>query len=152
MDEPPLVAEEPAVANGMGVTEIAGEDSVEEAVEEMMTAEAHSEDDEDSFPVLKNGEAAPPPPIAAPVVAMAEPRTVPAANGAALPVIVDERLAGLEERVNELSDAKERLERQVAAQSEELRVQRAAIARTQRVLRTVVRPEDEATEPVPKVS
>ena len=77
---------------------------------------------------------------------------MPANNGAAVPVMVDERLSGLEERVNDLADAKERLERQVAAQSEELRVQRAAIARTQRVLRTVVRPEDEASEPVPKVS
>ena len=41
-----------------------------------------------------------------------------------------------------------RLERQVAAQSEELRVQRAAIARTQRALRTLSRGEEEkATEP-----
>jgi hypothetical protein len=36
----------------------------------------------------------------------------------------------------------------VAAQSEELRVQRAAIARTQRALRTMTRgDEDKATEP-----
>jgi hypothetical protein len=47
-------------------------------------------------------------------------------------------------------DAKDRLERQVSAQTEELRVQRAAIARTQRVLRTVVRPDDEPSEPVLK--
>ena len=60
------------------------------------------------------------------------------------------RLAHLETRLEEVVDAKERLERHVAAQTEELRVQRAAIARTQRVLRTVVKPEDVATEPVAK--
>jgi hypothetical protein len=47
-------------------------------------------------------------------------------------------------------DAKDRLGRQIAAQTEELRVQRAAIARTQRVLRDLTRPGDEATEPIPK--
>ena len=60
------------------------------------------------------------------------------------------RLAHLETRLEEVVDAKERLERHVAAQTEELRVQRAAIARTQRVLRTVVKPDDLATEPAPK--
>jgi hypothetical protein len=49
-----------------------------------------------------------------------------------------------------VADAKERLERHVAAQTEELRVQRAAIARTQRVLRAVVKPEDVPSEPAPK--
>jgi len=64
---------------------------------------------------------------------------------------LDRRLALLEQRLEEVIDAKDRLERQVSAQTEELRVQRAAIARTQRVLRTVVRPEDEqASEPVLK--
>jgi hypothetical protein len=59
------------------------------------------------------------------------------------------RVAHLERRIEELVDARERLERQVAAQTEELRVQRAAIARTQRVLRTVApRTEDESSEPV----
>ncbi|HEU4428446.1 MAG TPA: hypothetical protein VFT98_06800, partial [Myxococcota bacterium] len=56
---------------------------------------------------------------------------------------LDRRLALLEQRLEEVIDAKDRLERQVSAQTEELRVQRAAIARTQRVLRTVVRPEDD---------
>jgi hypothetical protein len=62
----------------------------------------------------------------------------------------ERRLAHLERRIEELVDARERLERQVAAQTEELRVQRAAIARTQRVLRTVApRSEDESSsEPV----
>jgi hypothetical protein len=63
---------------------------------------------------------------------------------------LERRLAHLETRLEEVVDAKERLERHVAAQTEELRVQRAAIARTQRVLRTVVKPEDLATEPIPK--
>jgi hypothetical protein len=63
---------------------------------------------------------------------------------------LDRRLAHLETRLEEVVDAKERLERHVAAQTEELRVQRAAIARTQRVLRTVVKPDDLATEPVAK--
>jgi hypothetical protein len=58
------------------------------------------------------------------------------------------RLEGLESRLTESDEARERLERQVAAQSEELRVQRAAIARTQRALRSLSRSEeDQATEP-----
>ena len=60
----------------------------------------------------------------------------------------EQRIATLESRLEEVSEAKERLERQVAAQTEELRVQRAAIARTQRAVRNLNRPEDEApTEP-----
>jgi len=56
----------------------------------------------------------------------------------------------LERRLEQLAEARERLERQVAAQTEELRVQRAAIARTQRVVRTLTKGEDLATEPVPR--
>ncbi|MBW2241224.1 MAG: hypothetical protein JRH01_04500 [Deltaproteobacteria bacterium] len=63
----------------------------------------------------------------------------------------DRRIAHLENRLEEVVDAKERLERQVSAQTEELRVQRAAIARTQRVLRTIARPEEESNEPAPKL-
>jgi hypothetical protein len=63
---------------------------------------------------------------------------------------LEQRIAQLEERLEEMTDEKDRLGRQVAAQTEELRVQRAAIARTQRVLRDLARPGDEATEPVPK--
>ena len=63
---------------------------------------------------------------------------------------LERRLARLEERMEEVVDEKERLGRQVAAQTEELRVQRAAIARTQRVLRDLTRPADEPTEPAPK--
>ena len=71
-----------------------------------------------------------------------------------LPQMVREmqrRGAALEGRIDELVDARDRLERQVAAQTEELRVQRAAIARTQRAVRNLARPEDagddEPTEP-----
>ena len=62
----------------------------------------------------------------------------------------ERRIAHLERRIEELVDARDRLERQLAAQTEELRVQRAAIARTQRVLRTVApRSEDDSSgEPV----
>jgi len=58
------------------------------------------------------------------------------------------RVEGLETRLEEAVDARERLERQVAAQTEELRVQRAAIARTQRAVRNMSAPvEDTPTEP-----
>jgi hypothetical protein len=61
---------------------------------------------------------------------------------------LERRIATLEARLDESNEAREKLERQVAAQSEELRVQRAAIARTQRALRTMTRgDEDKATEP-----
>jgi hypothetical protein len=75
----------------------------------------------------------------------------PIASGGLNLAELERRLALLEQRLEEVIDAKDRLERQVSAQTEELRVQRAAIARTQRVLRTVVRPEDDqASEPVLK--
>ncbi len=61
-----------------------------------------------------------------------------------------DRVQELERRLEQLADARERLERQVAAQTEELRVQRAAIARTQRVVRSITKGEELATEPVPK--
>jgi len=58
------------------------------------------------------------------------------------------RMAALETKLEEANEARERLERQVAAQSEELRVQRAAIARTQRALRSMSRSDDDkASEP-----
>jgi hypothetical protein len=61
---------------------------------------------------------------------------------------LERRMGQLEAKLAEANEARERLERQVAAQSEELRVQRAAIARTQRALRTMSRgDEDKATEP-----
>ncbi len=78
-----------------------------------------------------------------------EPPAPRAAGGLSLGEL-ERRIAHLETRLEEVIDAKDRLERQVSAQTEELRVQRAAIARTQRVLRGVVRPEDEPSEPVLK--
>jgi hypothetical protein len=61
----------------------------------------------------------------------------------------ERRIAHLEKRMEELGEAKDRLERQIAAQTEELRVQRAAIARTQRVLRSIApKGDDEPSEPV----
>ncbi len=63
---------------------------------------------------------------------------------------VQQRLANLESRLDQSIKAREQLEQQVAAPSEELRVQRAAIARTQRALRGMARPEEDATEPALK--
>ncbi len=61
------------------------------------------------------------------------------------------RVGDLETRLEDAVDAKERLERQVAAQTEELRVQRAAIARTQRAVRNMSQSvEDTPTEPAPR--
>jgi len=61
---------------------------------------------------------------------------------------LERRLAHMEARLDESNEARERLERQVETQAEELRVQRAAIARTQRAVRSLNRPdEDQATEP-----
>jgi hypothetical protein len=80
-----------------------------------------------------------------------DPHASPGAGGGDVARLVQElerRVAQMETRLDESIDARERLERQVAAQSEELRVQRAAIARTQRALRTINRSEDDqATEP-----
>lgn len=61
----------------------------------------------------------------------------------------ERRIAHLEKRIEELAEGKDRLERQVAAQTEELRVQRAAIARTQRVLRSIApKGDEEPSEPL----
>ncbi|MHC4410533.1 MAG: hypothetical protein ACYS0F_16205, partial [Planctomycetota bacterium] len=88
----------------------------------------------------------------APVVDLGE-TDAPALGGDVMRVVeeLERRMGQMETRLEKVVDAKERLERQVSAQTEELRVQRAALARTQRVLRNVSRPEDEATEPAPKV-
>lgn len=63
------------------------------------------------------------------------------------------KLKGLEDQVNAFTAARERLEAQIKSQSEELRVQRAAIARTQRVVRSLASAEDDmpaSAEPAPK--
>jgi hypothetical protein len=91
--------------------------------------------------------------VATPVPAAVSPRPEPspvAAQAGQISAEVERRVAELERRLEQLTEARERLERQVAAQTEELRVQRAAIARTQRVVRTIAKTEDMATEPVPR--
>jgi hypothetical protein len=61
---------------------------------------------------------------------------------------LERRVAAVESKLDEAVESRERLERQVAAQTEELRVQRAAIARTQRAVRNLTRTEEELpTEP-----
>ena len=81
----------------------------------------------------------PPPPSAA---------AAPGGDVAAILADLQRRIGQLESKLEAQAEARERLERQVAAQSEELRVQRAAIARTQRALRSMSRAdEDKATEP-----
>jgi hypothetical protein len=85
-----------------------------------------------------------------PVVSPAHDSSPVAAQVGQISAEVERRVAELERRLEQLTEARERLERQVAAQTEELRVQRAAIARTQRVVRTIAKTEDMATEPVPR--
>lgn len=63
---------------------------------------------------------------------------------------LEQRIAQLEQRLEGAADSRERIERALVAQNEELRVQRAAIARTQRVLRSIAKPEEMAMEPVPR--
>jgi len=94
--------------------------------------------------------AAPPPePTPAP-----EPAQTPFPGIAAAPVAapdsaaertlseIERRLRHIETRIEEMADSRERLDRQLAAHTEELRVQRSAIARAQRVLRNLTRPDD----------
>ena len=57
---------------------------------------------------------------------------------------LEEKVASLQVRLEEAIDSREGIERQMAAQNEELRVQRAAIARTQRAVRNISRPEGES--------
>jgi hypothetical protein len=87
---------------------------------------------------------------AAPAIAQAFEPSRAVSQGAQISAEVERRVTELERRLEQLTEARERLERQVAAQTEELRVQRAAIARTQRVVRTIAKTEDMATEPVPR--
>jgi septal ring factor EnvC (AmiA/AmiB activator) len=87
-------------------------------------------------------------PPAARMGGSAAPSAAPSPDIARMLQEFERRIATLEARLDESNEAREKLERQVAAQSEELRVQRAAIARTQRALRTMTRgDEDKATEP-----
>nr|MCS5635253.1 hypothetical protein [Myxococcota bacterium] len=56
----------------------------------------------------------------------------------------EEKIRDLQEQLEEAVTSRERIERQMAAQNEELRVQRAAIARTQRAVRNISRPEEDS--------
>ena len=83
------------------------------------------------------------------VVAPHADAAMPQAAGAGVPegmaqmfAEMTRRIEGLESRCDELVDARDRLERQVAAQTEELRVQRAAIARTQHAVRNLGRGDE----------
>lgn len=87
-----------------------------------------------------------------PAPAVAAPDGAYAGDAAAIAGALEDRVKDLERRIEQLAEARERLERQVAAQTEELRVQRAAIARTQRVVRSMTKGDDLATEPVPRPS
>jgi len=88
----------------------------------------------------------------------AEPEEVPslrppivAATGLDAEDEAERRIAHVEKRIEELAEARDRLERQIAAQTEELRVQRAAIARTQRVLRSIAPKNDDEPSSEPLV-
>lgn len=83
-------------------------------------------------------------------------RPPPMPNAAPAPSdgTLESRVAELENTLIQLTQARENMERQLAAQTEELRVQRAAIARTQRVVRAFGDGDEDsngATEPVPRV-
>jgi hypothetical protein len=115
---------------------------------------------EDDLPAVAGAVASEAKTVFAPAPRVSEPPAAPALGAAAarppdddlvrLLRDVERRMAQVEQRLAQAAEARERVERQIAAQTEELRVQRAAIARTQRVLRTLARPEDLATEPVPR--
>ena len=77
------------------------------------------------------------------------PQSAPAAGDLADRVVeLERRLGAMHSKLDANADGSERVERQLAAQGEELRVQRAAIARTQRALRGLSRSEEEhPTEP-----
>lgn len=118
-------------------------------------AESFSTPDESDADSIFASEPQPEPAAAPAYVPNHEPVAVPvmaAAPVAPVPVSaeMERRFADFERRLEQLTEARERLERQVAAQTEELRVQRAAIARTQRVVRSIAKTEDVATEPVPR--
>lgn len=87
------------------------------------------------------------PPVSPPVPAglRAEPEVV-AKEDALVVEELERRIERLEARLSDSLDARERLERQLAAHTEELRVQRAAIARTQRAVRAAVRGPEAAAE------
>jgi hypothetical protein len=137
---PPIALPTPAASQA--------EDSLFDAAAAAMPGEPESSgdaamDSEMDLPVDRH-----PSPTAARLGGSAAPSAAPSPDIARMLQEFERRIATLEARLDESNEAREKLERQVAAQSEELRVQRAAIARTQRALRTMTRgDEDKATEP-----
>ncbi len=55
---------------------------------------------------------------------------------------IERRLAGIEARLDDVLDWRERSSRSLEAHGEEMRVQRAALARVHRIVREIARPED----------
>ena len=138
-DEPPAVPvdEEPVEAHEEPVFALASEDVADDA----------EHDEEAVVPPLPDPEIHVPvqPVVPAPAAAADE-------AGGQLVRELTTRVGELETRLEDAVDAKDRLERQLAAQTEELRVQRAAIARTQRAVRNLTQAaEDKPTEPTPRV-
>jgi histone H1/5 len=135
-------AETPAVASGSGATDL--DSFFDDDDDAKMNPETKGDEAMDQgisdLPADPDFGGLPPAPVAP--VAGPDPDVLRVVHE------LERRMAQLEGKLGEATEARERLERQVAAQSEELRVQRAAIARTQRALRTLSRGEEEkATEP-----
>ena len=113
-------------------------------------AEAQSEEQPEPYASAEEPTPAAEAMVAEPVAVAYAPSPEPS-EGSQIAAELEGRVREMEHRLEQLAEARERLERQVAAQTEELRVQRAAIARTQRVVRSMTKGEDVASEPVPRV-
>ncbi len=110
--------------------------------------EDESDEEKESVPVVTGGwRTLAVPGAEAETRASGDTRTLEEAQ--ALAAALEQRIGRLEARIEDLLESRQRLERHAAAQNEELRVQRAAIARTQRVLRGVVRSDDTPAEVSP---
>ncbi len=113
--------------------------------------EAHEPDPEPDPGSAGDEPALPQPAVAAAfagAAAASEPEVV-AKEDARVIEELERRIERLEARLSDTLDARERLERQMAAHTEELRVQRAAIARTQRALRAAVKTPESSAEMAP---
>ena len=136
-------AEEAEATQVSGVPEAAGPLFAEAEIE----AERASRPDEEPDAPAVRVESPPAPPVQAEVPLPAEPEVVAKEESSLVIDELERRIERLEARLSDSLDARERLERQLAAHTEELRVQRAAIARTQRAVRAAVRgPEAAAGE------
>lgn len=158
-DFPPLDGldtQEPADAVTVSEADLAGP-GAGDGEEPEVTAVSPEDEDLPAMP----GQEIPPTPSAAatstgatPAPPPPEPASAPFPGIAAAPLAapdtaaertlseIERRLRHIETRIEEMADSRERLDRQLAAHTEELRVQRSAIARAQRVLRNLTRPDD----------